>query len=276
MRAVLLCACCLVTGLAMLPAGPSDATEPATSSFLRAGEILEYRLGWRMFSASGVTRVATEPVRVKGEPRLRVQVVTKSRGLVDTVYPVTNNSSSLIEPATGRPLAITVVGRAGKRDTKSQTLFDYERNEARHTDSVRPVRSGTTPLPPEPAYDLMVAMLRIRAWNLKPGETRTVQVSGAGEFYPIEVAAIETARLKTPAGEFDTVVLEPHQTGEPKGFFKKGGALKIWVSSGARPQVVRFDTKTIAGWVSAELQREWIEESPVVEELPEDPTEKKP
>jgi hypothetical protein len=48
--------------------------------------------------------------------------------------------------------------------------------------------------------------------------------------------------VKTPAGTFDAVVLEPKPVGTPVGFFKKGGSLKVWISKGDRPQIVRLDT----------------------------------
>lgn len=238
-----------------LGAADSAAAPVAPASFLRLGEALEFRLSWGVFSNSGTTRIATQPVMQDGESRVRVKVVTKSRGVVNTLFPVLNDASSLIDPATARPIAITVNGQAGKRKTSTETRFDYAKNEVRHTDSVKPSRSATSPLPAEPAYDLMVAALRTRAWNLKVGESRTIQISSAGEFYSLEVTAIAEGKVETPAGEFDAVVLEPRQLGPPKGFFKKGGALKIWVSRGDKPQVVRFDTKTIAGNVSAVLQK---------------------
>lgn len=258
---------CIVLAVTTLPAWadstPIEAPGAAaasplvdTSSFLRPGESLEFRLSWGVFSNGGTTRIVTKPVMLDGLARVRVQVVTKSRGVVDTLFPVMNDASSLIDPATARPLTIRVTGKAGSRETNTLTRFDYAKNEASHTDTVHANRNWTTPLPAEPAYDLMVAALRTRGWNLKVGESRTMQISSAGEFYPVEITAIEEKKVKTPAGEFDAVVLEPKQIGEPKGFFKKGGALKIWVSRGEKPQVVRFDTKTIAGSVTAVLQKE--------------------
>lgn len=248
---------------------PEASIPPA--SFLRLGEALQFRLSWGFFSNSGTTRIATQPVIEDGKSRVKVHIVTKSRGVVNTLFPVLNDASSLIDPATARPIAIIVNGQAGKRKTSTETRFDYAKHEVRHTDTVKPDRNATTPLPAEPAYDLMVAALRTRAWNLKVGEARTIQISSAGEFYSVEVTAIAESKVKTPAGEFDAVVLEPKQLGEPKGFFKKGGALKIWVSRGEKPQVVRFDTKTIAGMVSAVLEKEsTVEELPVEEQSTSD------
>lgn len=247
--------------LTILAAGSSalvfaaDAV-PTAPRFLRPNEALEFRLGWGIFGNSGTTRIETLPVTVDGVARLKVRVATKSRGFVDTVYSVTNDSESLLDAADGRPLAIKVDGKAGKRDTKAETVFDYAKNEVRHTDTVRPGRSGTAALPAEPAYDLMVAMLKTREWNLKVGESRRVLISNEDEFFTIEVTAVEETTVKTPAGKFPATVLEPKQVGELKGFFKKGGALKIWVSHGEKPQVVRFDTKTKAGTISAVLVKD--------------------
>lgn len=253
------------------PAEPAPAGPDAAATFLRPDEALEFRLGWGIFGNSGTTRIETTKVTVDGAARLKVHVVTKSRGFVDDLYPVANDSESLLDPADGRPLAIKVTGKAGKRDTKTETIFDYTKNEVRHTDTIRPGRSGTAVLPAEPAYDLMVAMLKTRAWNLKVGESRQVQISNEDEFFTIEVKAIEETKVKTPAGRFDAVVLEPKQLGELKGFFKKGGGLKIWVSKGDVPQVVRFDTKTKAGTISASLVKAGKVEAAETAETPTPP-----
>ncbi len=43
---------------------------------------------------------------------------------------------------------------------------------------------------------------------------------------------------------------------EHVGFFKKGGSLKVWISKGDRPQIVRLDTKLKFGTITAVLTKE--------------------
>jgi hypothetical protein len=225
-------------------------------AFMRPGEVVELRMSYGLLGTAGTTRIETLAEPSPAGPRFRIRVATKSRGLVDMVYPVTNDSESVLDAATGRPLTLTTKGKNGRRLTEKTTTFDYEKGLAVHVNSIRPKYNATVPLPPEPAYDLMVAMLQARDWRLKPGESRRVLCVNDEEFFPIEVVAIGEEKVKTPAGTFESVVLEPRPVGKSTSFFEKGGALKIWISKGNRPQIVRLDTKTKIGTITALLTRD--------------------
>jgi hypothetical protein len=229
-----------------------------TSDFLRAGERLELRLGYGWFGTAGITTIETTREEHADGPHFRIHVATESRGIVDTVYPVANDSESVLDAATARPLTLTTKGKNGRRLTEKTTTFDYTTGQAVHVNTIRPKHNATVALPPEPAYDLMVALLQTRDWRLKVGESRRISCVNDTEFFTLEVTAIAEDRVKTPAGIFDAVVLEPKPVGDPVGFFKKGGALKVWISRGDHPQIVRLDTKTKIGTVTALLTRDEI------------------
>ncbi len=226
------------------------------ADFLRPGERLELRLTYGWFGTAGVTTIETTREEHPEGPRFRIHVATESRGIVDTVYPVANDSESVLDAATGRPLTLTTKGKSGRRLTEKTTTFDYAAGQATHVNTVRPQHSATVALPAEPAYDLMVALLQTRTWNLRPGEAREISCVNDKKFFRLVVTALGEERVRTPAGTFETVVLEPKPLGEPAGFFQKGGALKVWVSRAEHPQIVRMDTKTKIGTVTALLTGE--------------------
>ena len=238
------------------PAEAPAATPASTVGFIRPGEVLELRMSYGVLGTAGTTRIETLAETTADGPRFRIRVATKSSGLVDTFYTVINDSESVLDAATGRPLTLTTKGKSGKRLTEKTTTFDYAVGQAVYVDVVRPHRNATVPLPAEPAYDLMVALMQARTWRLKPGESRRVLCVNDDDFFTIEVTAIEEDRVKTPAGTFDAVVLEPKPVGTPAGFFKKGGSLKVWISKGDRPQIVRLDTKMKFGTITAVLTKE--------------------
>lgn len=245
--------------LAALVYAALRATEPAAApvGFLRPGETIELRMTYGLFGTAGTTRIETLAEASPEGPRFRIRVATKSRGVVDTVYPIVNDSESVLDAATGRPLTVTTKGRSGKRLTEKTTTFDYASGQAVHVNTIRPHHNATVPLPPEPAYDLMVAVMQAREWHLKPGEARRVLCVNDEDFFTIEVTALAEERIKTPLGTFDTVALEPKQVaGKPASFFKKGGALKVWISQGDRPQIVRMDTRMKIGTIVAIITAE--------------------
>ncbi|MBE2216012.1 MAG: DUF3108 domain-containing protein [Opitutaceae bacterium] len=239
-----------------LPTPNAAPIVPPAASFLRPGETVVLRLSYGLITNGGETRFETTPEDSPDGPRLRVKVSTTSKGLVETFYPLRNYSESLIDAVNARPLLITTEGKEGSRTTRQTTVFDYEKGIVEHTDHIRPKRSGTATLPKDPVFDLMVTMMQARTWNMRAGEKRTVVCSFADEFYTLEVTALEEDEIKTPAGKFNVIVLEPKQVGELKGFFKKGGSMKFYISRGKRPQLVRLDMKTKVGTIVAALSEE--------------------
>jgi|GEM_PF-2175531 len=244
-----------------LPAAPpaheaSTLPRPPSTGFIRPGEVLELRMSYGLLGTAGTTRIETLAETAAEGPRFRIRVATKSSGLIDTFYTVVNDSESVLDAATGRPLVLTTKGKSGKRLTEKTTTFDYAAGQAIHLNVIRPQHNATVPLPPEPAYDLMVALMQTRDWRLKPGQSRRVQCVNDDEFFTIEVTAIAEEQVKTPTGTFDAIVLEPKPVGTPVGFFKKGGSLKVWISKGDRPQIIRLDTKLKFGTIVAVLTKE--------------------
>ena len=227
-------------------------TDSSATDFLRVGERLVFKLGWGIVYPAGQTTIETLAPEGPGAP-VRVRVLTESRGLVRSLYPLENDSKSLIDPRTGRPQKIVISGRDGKRETSSTTEFDYEAGLVTHTDDIRPHKSGTAKLPEETVYDIMVTMLKVRESPMKPGEKRRVKIAFDDDIYDIELTAIENDRIKTPAGRFDAVLIEPKQMGELKGFFKRGGTMKFWISTGEKPQIVRMDFRMKIGTISSVL-----------------------
>jgi hypothetical protein len=234
------------------PAAPADVDAPSVA-FLRPGELLVFKMSWGILSNIGETRIETVEEVSDGSRRFRIKISTKSRGLLNAIYPVVNDSESLIERSTGRPLQITVEGKSGNRPTKTMTQFDYAAGKLVHTDYLRPHRNGIAELPSEPAYDLMVAMLQSREWMMQPGDTREVLTAFEDEFYFITLTAHRREEVKTEKGTIDAVMIEPTQIGEPKGFFKRGGSMRYWISDGPNPQVVKMVFKTKAGTLTAIL-----------------------
>lgn len=244
--------------VAEAPSLPSAPVVPAAApvGFIRPGETLELRMSYGILGTAGTTTIETFTEQDPAGPRYRIHVTTHSSGLVDAVYPINNDSESVLDATTGRPLTLKTKGKNGRRLTEKTTTFDYEKGQAVHVNIVRPKYNTTVALPPEPAYDLMVAMLQAREWRLKPGELRRVQCVNDEEFFTIEVTALSEEKIKTPLGSFDTVLLEPKLVVGTTSFFAKGGALKIWISKGDRPQIVRLDTKTKFGTIVAVLAKD--------------------
>jgi hypothetical protein len=220
--------------------------------FLRPGETLAFNLNWGILAA-GETHLETTTIDTPDGPRLRVDVRTRSKGLAETIYPLRNDSITLIDLASGRTLSIEIEGKEGKKTVRKKTVFDYEKGEVIHTDEVKPHRSGRTKLPESPVYDLMVTVMQVRIWNMQPGEKRRVLCVVEDDIYDLELSAGRVQKIKTPAGTFEAIEVEPKQIGELKGIFRKGGSMRYWISRSEAPQIVRMEFKAGFGTFTASL-----------------------
>lgn len=237
------------------PTNPDVNTPPARASFLKSGETLVFRLSWGIFSNAGQLRIeTTEETSPEHGRRLRVRVHTKSKGLISAVFPVDSSADSWIDPVTGRPLLVERTGKEGDKDVHSTTVYNYDTHRVVHTDHNREKRSGEADLPEEPAYDTFVVMMLARTWNLAVGESRTVVSSFEDDIYEIKATAVDEEKMKTPFGKQDVVEIELEQLGELKGFFRKGGEARFFISRGENPQIVRIELRAKAGTFAMTLE----------------------
>src|SRR5690606_21234194 len=92
--------------------------------------------------------------------------------------------------------------------------------------------------------DLITTLMKTRRWDIEVGESREVLVSYRDEFYDLTVHAIRIERVSTPMGEFEALVLEPRmEKTAPKGMFKRGATVRIWVSRDVARLPVRFQVE---------------------------------
>lgn len=217
----------------------------------RDGEKFVYRVGFAIFPRAGeITITAHHEIGAGGQPVTRIESVTASRGFVRGLYEFDNKAEVVIDRESGRLLSTRETGEDPKRATDSQTLFDYEERIASHSDRSRPERSGEIPIPEGDPLDLISALVQTRDWNLKPGEKRDVLVHFGRDFYPLAIHAEGYEDVRTPLGRYRTLVLVPRMEKDPKGLFKRGGEIKVWIAQDGSQLPVKMQLKLKYGTAS--------------------------
>jgi hypothetical protein len=113
--------------------------------------------------------------------------------------------------------------------------------------------------------DLITCLLQTRGWDLKPGEKRDALVLFDDDFYELTLHAARYEEIRTSFGTFNTLVLEPRmEKTAPKGMFKKGSSVRVWISQDARRLPVRFEVEFKIGTGVATLTRYDAPPSPAV------------
>ncbi|MEO7798704.1 MAG: DUF3108 domain-containing protein [Opitutaceae bacterium] len=222
--------------LLLLPSFAWSA-EPA----LKPGEGLSYRVSWGIFTHAGDIKInASSPPTSEKSPRLQVVTTTATRGVAKALYVFEARAESLYDPATGRLLLTSEASKAGDRETKISTSFDYLKHTATYSNAKNPDPVVLT-MPAGEPQDLIMSLVQTRRWNLKPGERQDALVIFGDDFYELTIYAERYEEVKTPLGTFKTLLLVPRmEKTPPKGMFKRGGAVRVWISQDDRRLPVKF------------------------------------
>lgn len=236
--------------LSLLAALPVLATAAPYTAF-RDGEKFTYKVGFAFFSRAGeITIAANADTDASGRALMRIVNTTITKGFVRGVYTLDNRAEVLIDRQSGRILSTRESGQDGKRETDSETIFDYTAKIARHTDRNRPGRSGDIPIPDGDPLDLISALVQTRDWNMRPGDERDILVHFGRDLYPLVIKAGNLEEVRTPLGRYQALVLVPEMRGAPKGLFKRGGEIKVWIAQDGSQLPVKMQLKLNYGTAS--------------------------
>lgn len=221
---------------------PSLAAAAPFTAF-KDGEVFTYRVGFALFMHAGDITISAHEQKFAGHDAVGIDTLTRSRGIVRALYEFENKAEVLIDQPTGRMLRVRENGSDPKKSTDTEINFDYSTRIARYVDKLNASRSAEIPIPDGDPVDLISALVQTREWNLKPGEKHDVLVQFGRDFYPLSIAADHYEEVRTPLGTYQTLVLIPRMEKNPKGLFKKGGEIKVWISQDASNLPVKMQLK---------------------------------
>jgi hypothetical protein len=172
---------------------------------------------------------------------------------VRTFYPFDGEAWTLFDAKEGRLLSGSASTSASSKKTNATITFDYQRGVADYVDHVRSQRSATVELPPGKPVDLITSLIQARAWALEPGQSREALVLFDDEFYRLLITAREQETISSFRGRQKAIVLVPTMIGTPKGMFRRGGEIRVWVSADEQRLPLRFEVKLKVGTAYAIL-----------------------
>ena len=221
---------------------------------IRDGESFTYKVGFAIFGHAGDIVISGQNDATAGHDCIRITANTTTRGFVRGLYEFDDKADALVDRPTGRLLSVRETGSDPKRAINNEFLIDYEKRRATYTDHVRTERSLAVDLPEggDP-IDLISALVQTRDWNLKPGEKRDVIVQFGSEFYTLAIYAEAYEEVHTPMGDYKTLVLVPRMEKNPKGLFKRGGQIKVWIAQDGSRLPVKMQLKLNFGTASLSL-----------------------
>ncbi|HTJ77621.1 MAG TPA: DUF3108 domain-containing protein [Rariglobus sp.] len=238
----------ILLGLAMV-----STLRAESAGALRAGESYTYHVSWGPFFGAGEITLSATNDLTEGLERLHITTRTSTRGVIRLIFPFDGTGDSFFDEHDGRLLEMHATTKARSDKTDATILFDYKKAEAVYTDYIKPKRSTTLAVPEGHFSDFITALIQARYWNLTPGESREVQVLFDDEFYHLKITAERIEKISTAGGKKSALLLIPRMVGKPKGMFRKGGEVRVWIADDAEHLPLRFEVKLQVGTAVALL-----------------------
>ncbi len=235
--------------LAVLPA------RAETRLALREGESLTYRVSWAVLPGAGEIKIFAAADQTGPSPRLRVTTTTRTRGFARLLMQFDARADSYFDPTSGRLLALSESSEQRNKKPEHSVTFDYAAAQAIYTVPNQTDRPLILPLPAGDPMDLITQLVQTRSWDLKPGEKRDALVLFNTDFYELTIHASRYEEVRTSLGTFNTLVLEPRMDKTPpKGMFKRGSSVRVWISQDGNHLPVKFEVEFKIGTGTATLE----------------------
>ncbi|MDB6169452.1 MAG: hypothetical protein JWM88_2316 [Verrucomicrobia bacterium] len=248
------------------------AVSPAAAGVrlaLTPGEQLTYRVAFGIFLNAGEIKVLAKTETDDNQACTLVVTTTSTRGLLRGLFPFDARAESVFSNRTGRMLVHTERSATGNKTGDTMLAFDFDQRTADFRDLVRPERNKVVNLPEGDPMDLITCLVQTRTWDLKPGEQRDVLVMFEDDPYELTLHALGYEKVHTPLGDFNTLVLQPMmEKTEPKGMFKRGSNVRVWISQDDQHLPVKFEVEFKFGIGVSTLTRYTPPPSPDAPPLP--------
>jgi hypothetical protein len=217
---------------------------PAVAMPLGKGESLKFSVQYGNIKAGSAWLEVTDVGTYDGHPVYTLVARAESNGFFSKFYKVRNRIESYWDSSGHFSRRYTEKRREGKYKVDSDIRFDYARQEAVYKDG------RTFPIPPG-VQDGLSSFYYTRTQALPVGGSVLFDYHASRKSAPMEVRVIGREKIKTPAGEFNCVAIEPIL--KAGGIFKNKGRLVIWLTDDERRMPVLMKSKVAIGSISVVL-----------------------
>ncbi len=226
---------------------PSAVRPPAEAYRFPDTQTWVYQAEWRLWNA-GIGTLRLDAVAGT------VHATAEGQGFVALLYHVADRFDTGFDPRTFCSSHIFKHTEEGFRRRDTSIRFDYPRRKAVLQETN--LRSNEKKLVerdiPGCVTDVVSGIYYVASQKLEPGTTLRFPLNDGGE--TVEVTAQVEARetVKTPAGEYPTIRVQPTA---PRGVLKEKGKIWVWYSDDAQHIPVQMRARLFWGTLTLRLLR---------------------
>jgi hypothetical protein len=217
---------------------------PAPERPIHVGESLRFSVRYGFIRAGSAWLEVPEVVDWNGRPSWRLVARAESNSFFDKMYKVRNRIESVWDQQERFSWRYFEDRHEGGFTANDTLTFFPDSAQVRYKDG------RTYPIPPS-VQDALSAFYYTRFQPLPLGGSVTFDYHASRRSLPLEVKILGRQRIKTPAGRFDCIVIEPVL--KAGGIFKNKGRLVIWLTDDDRRIPVMMKSKVTIGSISVVL-----------------------
>ncbi|RXS98138.1 DUF3108 domain-containing protein [Silvibacterium dinghuense] len=212
-----------------------------------AKQTLNYAVDWRVFPA-GVVAFHLEQ---DGDLQ-RVSVTADTIGAVNLIFRVTDRFQSAFHRSTGCSDSFSKQLIEGRRQVNSELHFDYTQHKAfqSETNLVSRITRHQESSIPACVTDSLSAIFYAASQPMTVGQSFQVPLADAMKTIPVTMKVEGREEIKTPAGTYQTVRVEPTADA---GIVKNRGNIWIWYTDDDRHLPVQMRARLFWGTITFRL-----------------------
>lgn len=239
----------LLHSMILLPSeSRGDESAPNNLPF-HPGEKLTYLISWsNVFNAGTAVMEVRKDASAEGEPRLKFISTARSTGMVDKFYRVDDYVHSVYDPIAEQSISYHSNQSHGKRKKQREMVFDRKQRKVVYTQNGHQEVIDV----PEHTQDALSSLYYLRSReNFTQGKPIIINVHDGGKTWSVEIYVLGKEKVKTPAGEFDTIKVKTYPKYE--GVFLHKGEIFIWLTDDKRKVPVLMKSTISIGSIVATL-----------------------
>ncbi|MDH4101056.1 MAG: DUF3108 domain-containing protein [Nitrospirota bacterium] len=234
---------------AIVPKGFAEdkAIHAVANHAFREGEELEFELSW--FGVKAGTAVMKVERRFLMNDRSVYKIVSTARSAdyFAMLYRVDTSAESFMDAEGLFSWRFRIRQKEGSYSRDKELIFDYDRKWAVYS---REERVTTYDIPGR-VQDALSCFYYVRTQPLEVGKSLTVPTFENKKYWEVEVRVLRKEKITTPAGTFNTILIQPLL--KFKGLFQHKGTVYLWVTDDQRRMPVMMQSEIKIGSIKALL-----------------------
>jgi len=232
-------------------AAPAAPKRELTVPF-KAGEVLEFDVGWSSYVTAGNATVTVKEKKASYDSTA-YYVVAEGRptALLSKLYTLYYKADTLIDVYSLLPQRGSLYVEEGKRHRMKTTTFNQTTRKAKYEVQTTTHVEKDLALPGF-TQDALSALYVLRSIPMKAGDKFNMPVTDAGDVYKVQMQVAGLESLKTPLGTINALKIVPVIT-TTKGDPPRG--LSIWLSDDARRLPLKIEAQLAVGKFVVSLRK---------------------